>query len=610
MCGIVGYFCKNSSTNNYVENMLKTIDHRGPDDYGIYTDKNVSFGHVRLSILDLSDAGHQPMVSSCGGYVLVYNGEIYNFKEIKQELESKYTFVSHSDTEVVLYAIIEYGIEKALDKFNGMFAFSFYDKEKKELYLARDRMGVKPLYYYHSINDFMFASELKAFARHPSFKKNIEQKALVQFLQFGYIPSPWTIYENCFKLEPATYIKIDIEKNSLDKIQYWCIDNNLDNHEYSYTEYLDKTLELLHSSVKYRMIADVPVASFLSGGIDSSLVTALMKEENSRTQTFTIGFHEEKYNEAKKAKRVAEYLGTNHHEYYCSLDEVQNIIPELPYVYDEPYADSSAIPTILLSRFTSKSVKVAMSADGGDELFGGYNKYIQYNSTQKLLNIPYLLRRIALYGLRPLSSKINRFDKIESLLNAKKQEDIFKVASTAFQGHDVEQLLKQNCIESHRSMKAYSIDFQNNFMLYDMMYLLEGDILTKVDRATMSASLESREPLLDYRLVELSINIPSQLKFRNGQKSILKDIAKKFIPQDIIDMPKQGFNVPVNEWLKNDLKFLLDHYLSYENISKVDFFETDRVIAIKEKFLAGKEHVYKIWYLLSLMMWFEKEKII
>jgi asparagine synthase (glutamine-hydrolysing) len=609
MCGIVGFINRSNLGSNIISNMLKTIKHRGPDDNGMYIDEYINLGHARLSIIDLSVAGHQPMISKCQRYILVYNGEVYNFKEIKNDLEKKYKFISHSDTEVILYAIVEYGIEEALHKFNGMFSFSFYDSKTQELYLARDRMGVKPLYYYKTEDEFIFSSELKAMYKHPSFKRNISTEALTQYLQYGYVPSPLSIYENCYKLEPASYIKVDIKNLEIKKTKYWLPKKNSEIDSIStYDDYVDKTLEILQSSVKYRMIADVPVASFLSGGIDSSLVTALMKEENSSTQTFTIGFHEEKYNEAKKAKRVAEHLGTNHHEYYCSLDEVKNIIPELPHIYDEPYADSSAIPTILLSRFTSESAKVAMSADGGDELFGGYNKYIQYNKAQKFLKTPFMLRQIALYGLKPFSSKIGRFDKIESLLNAKNQEDIFQTASTAFQEYNIAKLLKQTSINC-KDIEFDSLDFRNNFMLYDMKYLLEGDILTKVDRATMSASLESREPLLDHRLVELSTIIPSEMKFKYGQKSILKDIAKQYIPKEIIDMPKQGFNVPMNEWLKDDLKSLLDHYISYENIEKTDLFHTQEIIALKERFLKGKEHVYKIWYILSFMMWHEKERV-
>lgn len=608
MCGIAGYYNSAISVDKHViDNMLRSIAHRGPDDSGVCRDEFLTLGQNRLSIIDLSDAGHQPMVSECGNYILIYNGEVYNFKEIKQELERAYNFKSNSDTEVILYAIIEYGVETALNKFNGMFAFAFYDLLHKKLYLARDKMGVKPLFYYSTNNELVFSSELKSLYHHPKFVKNIDKEALSQFLQYGYIPSPRSIYENCYKLDPASYLEVDVANLDITKNKYWDI-NNAERRcdECTYEEYVDKTVGLLNSSVEYRMIADVPVASFLSGGIDSSLVTALMKERNDDVQTFTIGFHDGRYNEADKAKQVAEYLGTKHHECYCSLDEVKKIIPELVDVYDEPFADSSSIPTILLSRFTSNSVKVAMSADGGDELFGGYNKYMQYKKMKTVLKFPLLGRRLLSKGAAPLSGLINRFDKIEGLLNSRSSRDVFKVASTAFQDKEIKKLLKSNAFP-YEPDSFDSDDFMNDFMLYDMKYLLEGDILTKVDRATMNASVESREPLLDYRLVELSAQIPSVIKFRHGQKSILKDIARKHIPSHIINMPKQGFNVPMGEWLKGDLKSMLDYYLSFDKIDKSNLFNTEEIIKIKERFLSGKEHVYKIWYLLSFMMWLEKE---
>jgi|SaaInlV_125m_DNA_1040241.scaffolds.fasta_scaffold06532_3 asparagine synthase (glutamine-hydrolysing) len=608
MCGIVGYYSNNPNNESHIQDALKLLHHRGPDNSGYYSDGDLILGHVRLSILDLSESGNQPFISADGKYVIVFNGEVYNFQEIKTKLEQEgVVFKSNSDTEVVLYSLIYYGTEKALNLFNGMFSFTFYDIEKKELIIARDRLGVKPLYYYKKGKELLFASELKGIMKHSSFKKEFDQTAISQYLQFLYIPTPRTIFKDCYKLKSGYYLNYNLTTNELKEHKYWT-PKKVEGIT-TFEQARDKAEEILKSSVKYRLVSDVPVGMFLSGGIDSSLASAFMvKESPNKINTFTIGFSEKKFNEAEKAKKIAEYLGTNHQEIYCKTSEAKDLIPKLVEYYDEPYADSSAIPTLLLSHFTSQHQKVVLSADGGDELFGGYNKYDQYYNYYNKLNQLKLVKGGLKAGFSLFSAfkKSKRTEKFKGVLKAKTPEQMFHVASSSIQYHETLKLMNNPAPYKPINNVKFNGDFRNSFMRYDMWGMMEGDILTKVDRATMAYSLEAREPMLDYRLVELSLSIPSSIKYQKGQKSILKEILYKHIPRELVDYPKQGFNVPLDDWLKNDLKYLVEELLSEDNLKKHNIFNIAAVQRYKEAFYQGKVHFYNIWTLLCFQMWYNK----
>ncbi|MBF0466472.1 MAG: asparagine synthase (glutamine-hydrolyzing) [Nitrospirae bacterium] len=613
MCGIVGFtntIGGSAEAGDMVKDMLDTIRHRGPDDRGLYVDHNVTLGQTRLAILDLTSAGRQPMTSHDERYLIVFNGEVYNFKELRIELEARgYKFKSNTDTEVILYCVIEYGVDTALHKFNGMFAFCIYDKREGTLLLARDRIGVKPLYYYADGIVFAFCSELKALHAHPAFTRKIDVEALSLYLQYGYIRSPYSIFEKCRKLQQGHYLLYDIAVGTCHLHKYWGPPYAMETRQCgTFEEHVATVEELLHSSVKYRLISDVPVGVFLSGGIDSSLIAALMAQHGKGIDSFTIGFNEREFSEAEKAKTVAKSLGTRHHELYCSLEDAKALIPKLPSVYDEPFADPSAIPTLLLSEFTKNYVKVALSGDGGDELFGGYNKYKRGDIMALYKKIPMVFKHTAAKVFRAVNylKKNRRAEKIELLLLASNDIDIFKIISKSIQKTSVARLLNREIVESDDGVRPLDKDFLNSFMLFDLQYFLEGDIMAKVDRASMSASIEAREPLLDYRLVDASLKMPSGIKFSKGPKSILKEIAYKYIDRTIIDQPKHGFNVPIDAWLKNDLSSLVNEYIDEKAIKKHGLFDTNEVISLKERFFKGKEHAFKIWNILSFQMWYER----
>lgn len=622
MCGIAGFcdFTKKSNKKTLIE-MTDVLHHRGPDDsgYSFYENEyaQIGLGHRRLSILDLSKHGHQPMAFE---YLeVVYNGEVYNFKEIRTELEKfNYTFDSDSDTEVIIKAYHKWGI-KSVDKFNGMFSIAIYDKKNEKLIFIRDRAGVKPFYYYNFNDLFLFSSELKSFHEHDDFKKDIDLDSLALFLQMGYIPQPHSIFENTYKLKAGHYIELDIKTSELKIKKYWDVVDfyNMPKLDISEDKAILKTEELLKSAFEYRMVSDVPVGVFLSGGYDSSVVTALLQSERKeKLKTFTIGFYEDKYNEAPEAKKVAEYLGTEHTEYYCTQKEAIDIIPTLCEIYDEPFADVSAVPTILVSKMAKEKVTVSLSADGGDEIFGGYNKYLS-----KLERQSKMMSKLRIIGNKNLNN-IARY-----IQNSGLKKDAFfenKVAKLTFEDSiELQKLIPyfSTPVSNEKLIKGYkykklktSFDdiekLDNSLDSFDKMFATDyktymvDDVLHKVDRATMSVSLEGREPLLDHRIIEFVSRLPSDMKIKNGDKKwLLKQITHKYLPKEIMDRPKMGFGIPVDEWLKNELKDYVEEYLSVENESVLDGKELEN---IKRLFFMGRVNYQLVWNILIFQMWYKR----
>lgn len=625
MCGITG-FCdfSNHSTKNYLVDMTNTLQHRGPDGFGYDFKKNnfatVGLGHRRLSIIDVSSSGSQPMYFN--GLAVVFNGEIYNYKEIAQQLiKEGYNFSSNSDTEVVIKAFDKWGID-AVNRFIGMFAIVIYDELKDKITIIRDRAGVKPLYYYFKDGLFLFGSELKAFHKHPNFKKKIHFNSLNQFLKYGYILSPNTIFEDTHKLSQGHYLTLDLKTQKLLIIQYWSVSKlyekpllNIDR-----AEIVLETERILTSAFKYRMVADVPVGVFLSGGYDSSCVAGILQKDMSeKLKTFTIGFEEEKYNEAEYAKNVSQHLGTDHTEYYCTQKEASDIMLTLPFIYDEPFADSSAIPTILVSKLACKQVKVSLSADGGDEIFGGYDKYNRTNYyVQSVNRFPIIAKKIIAKGIELIPSNIfsnittkTYLEKLRLILLSNQNTEVMKIFSQCFTDLELDLLLINNTNENISCFNNDKFDTEvddiNKLLSVDYETYMVDDILTKIDRATMSVGLEGREPFLDHRIIEFMAQIPGYLKVTPINKSILKEIVHKYLPKSIMERPKKGFAIPLHIWFHDELKFIIDAYLDENIIKRQGIFNVKEIVKLKNNYL-NKENVNfnKIWYLLCFQMWYKE----
>jgi len=629
MCGIVGFIdFANKSNLNILKNMTNVIHYRGVDDsgYSFYNTKDcqIGLGHRRLSILDLSNHGHQPMIFK--SLEVIYNGEVYNFKEIKQELiKLGYKFESDSDTEVILKAYHKWGI-KAVDKFNGMFAISIYDKENNKIILIRDRSGIKPLYYYEKNNIILFGSELKSFHQNEYFIKSINTDALSLYLQYGYILEPHTIFENTYKLKSGHYLEIDLKTKEINEYKYWDVIDfyNKPKINISESEAILKVDELLNSSFKYRMVSDVPVGVFLSGGYDSSIVAAILQNQSKeKLNTFTIGFHEKGFDEAPYAKQVAKHLGTNHTEYYCTAKDAVDIIPQIANIYDEPFGDSSSIPTILVSQLAKKDVKVSLSADGGDEIFAGYSKYITaLNYHNKFSNINNNIKDLISFGMNKVNPKYipifnksynykTRYEKVKNIINAKDSIESMKITSQYFTKYEVNNIINNSYkdLKTNFDLDLFNINDDINKMLaIDYKTYMVDNILTKVDRATMSVGLEGREPLLDYRLIEFVSQLPSDLKYKNGDtKWLLKQITHKYLPKTMMNRPKKGFSVPIEEWFRDELKEYFLFYLDKSRLDKEGLFNSDVIIRLRDSYLSGnKENIQKLWFLLMFEMWYEK----
>ena len=652
MCGICGFYSKAVSTNhNIIAKMSSAISHRGPDGSGLWMDKSsgIVLGHQRLSILDLSEAGNQPMQSSSGRFVITYNGEIYNHLQIRNEIEETNLNINwrgNSDTETLLEAIDFWGIEVALQKIDGMFAFALWDKKKRSLILARDRIGEKPLYYGwqgDGINKvFLFGSELKALKAHPEFKSEINRDAITLQLRHNYIPAPYSIYKGIFKLFPGHYLVLsenDLNNHSLlTSKAYWSLVQCATSGNSNQLIHNEKDIEIdfekiLKSSVKKQMISDVPIGAFLSGGIDSSTIVALMQSQSDHpVKTFTIGFNESEYDEAKYAKKIANYLGTNHTELYISPKEAMEVIPKLPNIYDEPFSDSSQIPTFLISQLTKQNVKVALSGDGGDELFCGYNRYLISKKFWNLLClIPLPVRKILSSLIQTISpqkwNEISKFlpsfflqytnfgDKMHKGANVLKAEtlnQLYYMLSSHWQ-NPTEVVLRSKepgtfLTEFKPHLKG--LNSQEQMMVLDFISYLPDDILVKIDRAAMATSLETRTPFLDHKLIEYVWKIPHSYKLKKGQgKWILRQILNRYVPKSLTQRPKMGFGVPIDSWLRDPLRDWAENLLDEKRLRQEGYFNAKEIRNKWDQHLSEKMNWhYHIWDILMFQSWIDKNR--
>jgi asparagine synthase (glutamine-hydrolysing) len=610
MCGIAG-FVSHKFSRQHLQNMTDCLAHRGPDADGFFYDENtgVGLGHRRLSIIDLSAAANQPFYSADGRYAMIFNGEVYNFKEIQAKYGIKPR--THSDTEIIVEAFAKAGPDSFND-LNGMFAIVIWDKVSNKLFIARDRAGVKPLHYWYRDGDFAFASELKAIATLP-IKKSINRTAVTNFLYLGYIPEEDTIYEDCYKLQPGQYAVL--QKGVLDIFSYWALEDEIDPAVLSNEKEARKTLKsLLESSVEYCLISDVPLGIFLSGGVDSSLVAAIARKvSGAPVKTFSIGFEEEKYNETQFARRVANHIQSEHHEFTVTEKDALELVDGLIGVYDEPYADTSAIPTLIVSKLARQHVTVALSGDGGDELFMGYGFYIW----AKRLNNPFLkaLRKPISKTLFQFgNNRVKRGSKLFDYSDAsRKKSHIFSQEQYLFTEREIEEMLVQpvpidlqETIENPK--RKLSVIEEQSF--FDLKNYLPEELLVKTDRASMHHSLEVRVPLLDHRLIEFSINLDQSLKMRGGTtKYLLKQVLYDYVPADIFKRPKWGFTVPMAQWMKNELGYLLDKYLSEQMVKQANLVKYEYVACLLKNFKTGSDYLYnRIWALVLLHKWY-KEKM-
>jgi len=616
MCGIAGFIFKDKQKwLNGAVHSAKSIAHRGPDARGTYSDDLILLTHLRLSIIDLSEKANQPMHSHCGRYVMIYNGEVYNFRELLEELKEHrpgFQAKTHSDSEIILEAFATWNTDLP-KKLNGMFAIAIWDKQLKTLYIFRDRIGIKPVYYYHRNGETAFASELKALVAHPEIKKNltINYTAVNQFLNLGYIPAPNSIYSEIQKF-PAGHYAI-IKNGEFKLFPYWQPEEKIspDNRITDPDIARNELKKLIESSVKYRLISDVPYGTFLSGGIDSSLVTAVAQSMHSDAiNTFSIGFWDKGYDESGYAREIAEYLGTNHHELIVTEEDALQWMPRLNDIYDEPYADSSAIPTLLVSSMAKQHVTMTLSGDGGDELFMGYGAY----KWAERLNNPL----ISLFG-KPISLLLKhgpeKYRRASSLFNKIPQHQIkshiFSQEQYLFNRKEIGKILKNPFLRDFELDENFSgelsyLNAAEQQALFDLKYYLPDDLLVKVDRASMHFALETRVPLLDYRIVEWALNLHPSLKLNNGEtKWILKKLLYQYVPQKYFDRPKRGFAIPLQKWLQKELKEYALDYLNPDAIKKTAILEPLETEKLLRNFYKNDQHYLynRVWQLLVLQKW-------
>ena len=622
MCGICGYVSRKNITIEELKKMNDTIYHRGPDDAGeeIYSlsgGRSVGLAQRRLSIQDLSPLGHQPMHSKDKRLSVIFNGEIYNFLELREEL-SDYTFLSHCDTEVIIAAYLKWGIS-CVDKFNGMFAICIYDREDDSVYLVRDRIGKKPMYYELDGEDMYFASELKPLMSRPGFSKKIRQDIVTRYLYQQYINAPDSIFENVYKLEPGSILHY---QNGQVKTWKYCDVKKVyhkmqENPVTDYAQAKTELKELLKKSVASRMISDVPLGAFLSGGYDSSLITAIAQEHSKEpVKTFSIGFHEEKYNEAKYASEVAKHLGTNHTELYISEKEMFDMVDSIPQYYDEPMADSSQIPSMLVAELAKRDVTVVLSGDGGDEFFCGYNVYENVKQAQLLDLLGGMTHGVCnLPGLKQIGLEDKLPFRVRVIAGNRNKETKTQFGAGNYVVRANKMVLGDGLPCHYEIESGYQVkDWQIRRMLLDMDTYLPGDILCKVDRATMKYSLEARCPIMDRDVMEYSFRMAHNIKYENGNKKrILKDIAYDYIPKELLDRPKVGFGVPLDKWLRGPLKNQLVDMIDRDFLVAQGLFDSDYVIHMITDYLqngdggpaTGRNYSKLTWSYFVFQQWYQ-----
>lgn len=649
MCGFAGYLDSSglmagSRAGSCLPKMIAAIRHRGPDDAGYWEEDGLAMGHARLSIVDLSPAGHQPMTSEDQRFVLVFNGEIYNHHEIRQALEAEGiapAWRGHSDTESLLAGLRAWGVKSTLQRCIGMFAFALWDRVERTLTLARDRLGEKPLYYGWQGREgqkaFLFGSELKALRVHPAFSSRVDRNALALYLRHNYIPAPHSIYEGIYKLQPGTLLTISATDPQPKVSTYWfaldvALNGSRHQLDLSPVEAVDQLEALLTSAVSQQMVADVPLGAFLSGGIDSSTIVAIMQANSGRrVKTFTIGFNEDGYNEAEHAKSIAAHLGTDHTELYVTSSEAMSVIPRLPSIYDEPFADSSQIPTFLISELARRHVTVSLSGDAGDELFSGYTRYTLGAGLWRKLNmIPFPLRRALARSIMAIPP--GRWDSLRkwppfSRFGGRLGDKLHKGAGVVFNSKSIDDLYLG--LISHWAQpesiviggketasgflsgreKVGDMGAIERMMALDLVTYLPDDILTKVDRASMAVSLESRIPMLDHRVVEFAWSLPQSYKLRDGVgKWVLRQVLYRHVPKALIDRPKMGFGVPIDAWLRGPLREWAESLLDESRLDREGYFHSKVIVEKWREHQNGSRNwAYHLWDVLMFQAWLETQ---
>ena len=649
MCGFTGFWqlpdWSDQRLQETVRMMSERLSHRGPDGSGEWCDESAGFalGHTRLAIQDLTSEGHQPMVSSSQRFVIAYNGEVYNAPLLRSELESRgfdLHWRGHSDTETILACIERWGLEGSVKKFIGMFAFALWDRLERSLHLVRDRLGIKPLYYGFQKNSFLFGSQLNALKKHPTFENKICSEALSNFFKYNVVPAPFSIYQGIYKLLPGTILTLKTHDSSPNLFSYWDsfeVSLSAQNTTFGgvYSDAVEELDILLRDSVKLRMIADVPLGTFLSGGIDSSTVTALVQSQSNRPiKSFSIGFEEQRYNEAPYASEIASYLGTDHSEVIVTSQQAMGVIPKLPSIFDEPFSDSSQIPTFLVSKLARNSVTVSLSGDGGDELFAGYNRHIWGDKIWSKASVfPEKLRYLLSQGLTTFhQEKWNKcFDLLNPLLPNR-----FRLKDPGRHFHDLAKYIYAGTPEEFYSSivshwtnaddllidsptisssltkaKCSSYpSFTEWMMANDLATYLPDDILTKVDRSSMAVSLEARVPLLDHRVFEFAWSLPLSWKLQGTTgKRILRDVLNRYVPAKLVERPKMGFGVPIEHWLRNDLRDWAEDLLDADKIRNQGFLDPKPIRQKWDEHLSGRTNwQYHLWDVLMWQAWLENQR--
>lgn len=645
MCGIAGCLfnqqtiASSFNLDGLASRMADRLRHRGPDAGGVWSDEasGIALAHRRLSIIDLSPAGHQPMLSACGRYVVVYNGEIYNWAELRDELDAARMapgWRGHSDTEVLIAGIVAWGIEATLRRSRGMFALAVWDRADKTLTLARDRIGEKPLYYGRVGDGFAFASELKGLRALPAINFDIEPEALALMLRYGYVPAPHSIYRGIFKLPPGTLLRVTAKGHFGDPEPWWQFstvaqEGFANRRELSDSRALDQLEAVLGAAISEQMVADVPLGALLSGGLDSSTVVALMQSHSTRpVRTFTIGFAEGDYDEAAHARAVAHHLATDHTELHVTPTQARDIIPSLPDIYDEPFADSSQIPTALVCQLTRQHVTVCLSGDAGDELFGGYNRYFWATSLWRRLGfMPAGVRRLLSGGISAVSAstwnrlfgafgpflparlRVNnpgdKLHKLAEVIGVSSPEELYGALVSQWRGAlPLRGISEPSTWLADASRWPALPGFAERMMAVDTLTYLPDDILAKVDRAAMSVSLETRVPFLDSRVIDFAWRLPLHQKVRDGQgKWLLRQLLYRHVPRELVERPKQGFGVPIEHWLRGPLRDWAEDLLSPAALAADSMLDPVPIRAMWQRHLSGKNVQHALWNVLMYQAW-------